>query len=374
MELIDNELLVALIGYDSAPDYDDFSIRALRSFGRNDFSFMFIDPFDLPERRDLCAALERETGIQSIHLPYARDHRPRTWDFCTRNVPFLFKRSGRVFTWGLHRLLNEEFMDRVLDQPGRNIGFVRTYYDGDCPYPARHTGAIEYSRREIDRLSITVCDEMANFSVGWDWMREMMDPVEKDTLEYCCGDCVLNVEDFIEFNGVDEALTSYRLEDDWVIEGRYASALRNGKVSPVYWMDHMILHFGKGGRSTQAVRCRPTLADPCDLCGRMSHARGVAIEEDAMTPDLLMNHMGVFNGLRWYECQRCGAVRADTGRDFSLVKAAEDDGFWRSTIGLGERYGRNLARIRDDVLSSGSIWAATEIVNSSWHEAAYYRP
>jgi len=359
--LVKNDLLVVLNGYYHDSSLDDMHINALYD-QNNNFSVVFIDPHMDKLREDKIKKLETDTGIQSLYLPYQRDPNPRKYDWCVRNIGCLLMSQGRFFHWHQHRRIRDNFFQIVNSHPEDNIGFIRTWIMDNRFFDS---GLINYNVEK--QISANLSSDKATFQSS-----ESVKFTIHNNLHYCFYDCVLRVDDFIELNGTDEALTSYIYEEDWDIEERWDVAQSMGVVHQLLACTNAMLYFGH-----TKPQCPKTAMTPqCELCLKDDLKRIRLINHDRLNDIEGLQYLGIIdNYIEWFKCIECGKLYVRTGTegfgDFSERQKKYKK--YKASIGIDGRYGRNLKDLREDVLNSKDWHEACEVINNSWYNKKYYQ-
>lgn len=355
--MIDSDLLIVLNGYNYSNDYDDSQLESLSNQSNKNFSLLFLDPFSSDIRRDKIRKFGKNNNIQSIHMPYVRDHRPRFYDWCTRNVGFMFMDAGRVFNFWQHRVIHKDIVN-FIKKDDLNVSFGRIWYGGDMQYISSLNG----------KISLNINDKIytrniKNSCIHGDIVEEI-----HDRLFYCFYDCALRVDDFLLLKGTDEALTSYAYEEDWDIELRWEIA--KNLLHKTRCLKFAMIYFGKTNRD-RAKLMPPSQNSPCAEC-KDKHLRRSNYVNHKIGIDKNVTFLGMMNDIEWYKCINCGLLWPVVGNGFeAFSERKRKNKSFESTIGLSG-YGRNILKIRKDVLKSGSIDSAIELINNSWRNDKYY--
>jgi len=364
--LVKSNLLVILNGYYHDEELDNLYINSIYKQNNKNFSLLFIDPYTDKIREEKINKLETDTGIQSLYLPYQRDPNPRKFDWCVRNIGCLLMENGRFFNWLQHRMINENFINIVHENPEKNIGCIRSWLMDNTVFD---NGPIDYLMGDSKTHTANLIPGTALFQSS-----DVVRNDDHNSLKYCFYDCVLRVDDFIELNGTDEALTSYIYEEDWDIEERWDIARSLGKVHPVIAYPNLMLYFGHS--RSLPYDFEAIINSKCNSCSKDNLQRIKLINDDQVNDVDGMQYLGIIdNYIEWFKCIECGVLYVRTGLSgFESFTARQHQyNKYKASIGIDGRYGRNLKVLREDVLNSKDWHEACEVINNSWYNKKYYQ-
>ena len=388
--MFDNNLLIVLNGYYYANELDDFNLNSLKSQSSKNFSILFIDPWVSDIRKNKIKEFQKETKIQSLYFPYQRDFRPRKYDWCTRNIASMILREGRFFNYWQNRIINKNTVKFIQEYNELNIGFGRIWLDEKYKYPFTIDEVIEYNNNGI--YSAVLNSETCCFESNQELKIEKM-----NILFYSFYDACIRVDDFLKLNGTDEALTSWLYEEDWDIETRWLIASKLGLLHDVVASSPQMMYFGRGSRkytNVQAVSSYNNYTNvqavssynnykkdgihsrSCENCTKNSSNFYKQINIDNNKNIDGLDYIGLINNyIEWYKCKICGQlypIVGPTGYEY-VYNSAIKNNIYKASIGVSDNYGRNLAKIRKDVLSINKWEDKIEIINNSWKNQEYYQ-
>lgn len=368
---IDCDILVSLNGYIYSEDYDNWQFKSLVNQSNKDFSILYIDPHKLESRKNRLLDIENNYGIKTYYLPYEIDYNPRKYDWTTRNIACLFiDNYSRFFNYWQNRSININLID-ICKKFESNIGFLRIWLDQKYIYPPNHDEILEYSVvGKTDKNKLQYIYDKGCFEK----QINLNEIKTTNNLKYCFYDALLYAGDFLQLNGTDEALTSWKYEEDWDIEERWGVATKLNLLHDVIWIQDMMVYHGCLSRRDAILHNR-TKADLCKNCldNEQIWIKEINNENKKQIDGLI--YLGIINNyIEWWKCNRCNQLYPKVGvhgwGDFTDRQS--EFNIYKASIGIDGRYGRNLNKIKNKIYESDNFEESIKILNNSWSNKDFF--
>jgi len=88
-----------------------------------------------------------------------------------------------------------------------------------------------------------------------------------------------------------------------------------------------------------------------------------------------LEYLGILNNyLEWFKCKICGQLWPVVGFNGfdNVYNSAINNNIYKSSIGIGDGYGRNLQKIRNDLKLLNKWEEKIELINNSWKNKEYF--
>lgn len=357
-------LTVFIPAYNYSDDYDDYQLNSLANQTCKSFNLLFVDPHCSDQRKLKIEEFQKKFGIKSLYFPYQRDPHPRTWDWAIMNVPFMLMENSHILRYQQHRIIHKKLIEEVIKSE-ENKGFQRF----NCEFN--------------ETLFPLMNDEKGHLTSGYNklpieyslkescFTGEITSSIQNDPGS-CYGDWCLKIEDFLKINGVDEATTAVYHFEDIDFNLRWDIARDIGLLSPVKMFFGLMGYFDGKLRNKNVKSIKKTAYEiECINCKKYSYDFIWRMNEGDIAEGEFEN-IGIKFGKEWFKCKECGIVILKAGKPhFSAFKDRMiQEKVFKASIGVGN-YGRDLNKIRSDVLNTNDFNQKVEIINNSWTNQNY---